>query len=137
MLRQISRDAFLYFTIIFALGFFLGTLRVLILSPIFGEESAVMLEIPIILAVAWYIAYRINKANNTHKTFAGQLLMGVFAFSMLMIAEFSLGFFMFDYNFHDQIRSYEAPIKMTGLGAQIVFALFPAVQFWLYSKKRP
>jgi hypothetical protein len=42
-----------YFTIVFAVGFLLGTVRVLVLVPRVGETAAVMIELPIILAASW------------------------------------------------------------------------------------
>lgn len=52
-----------YFTLVFAAGFGLGTLRVLALAPILGEGGAVLLELPIILAIAWMACRWIDLAS--------------------------------------------------------------------------
>ncbi len=42
-----------YFVIVFAAGFVLGALRVIVLLPLTGELAAVALELPIILTISW------------------------------------------------------------------------------------
>ena len=44
-----------YFAVVFAAGFVLGTLRVLVVAPHLGEIAAVVAELPIMLAVSWII----------------------------------------------------------------------------------
>ncbi len=45
----------LYFGLVFALGFILGTLRVLVLEPRLGSTGAVLLELPVMLAASWLL----------------------------------------------------------------------------------
>ena len=42
-----------YFALVFLLGFAFGLLRVLVLAPKYGEVAAVLIEVPIVLALAW------------------------------------------------------------------------------------
>ena len=42
-----------YFALVYAIGFLLGTVRVLLLMPLVGETAAVLLEAPLMLAVSW------------------------------------------------------------------------------------
>jgi hypothetical protein len=43
-----------YFVVAFGFGFLLGTFRMLVIVPAVGEISAVMLEMPIMLAISWF-----------------------------------------------------------------------------------
>ena len=44
-----------YFALVFAAGFLLGSIRVLIIIPRSGEAVVVGLELPIMLAVSWIV----------------------------------------------------------------------------------
>jgi hypothetical protein len=78
-----------YFALVFALGFALGTVRVLWLAPMGGEIAAVLAELPVMLAASYFAArwltrrFHINSAQS-----AG--LMGGIAFALMMLAEASL-----------------------------------------------
>ena len=48
-----------YFAIVFALGFVLGLVRVPFLVPRVGETTAVLIELPIILTLAWLTCRRL------------------------------------------------------------------------------
>ena len=45
-----------YAVTVFAIGFLLGTARVLLLAPRVGSTVAVLVETPVILAASWYVA---------------------------------------------------------------------------------
>jgi hypothetical protein len=45
----------LYATIVFLIGFILGTIRVLLLVPYLGKMTAVIIEAPIMLAASWFV----------------------------------------------------------------------------------
>ena len=50
------KAALAYWGAIFALGFVLGTLRVLWIAPQMGETRAVLFELPLMLAASWFAA---------------------------------------------------------------------------------
>ena len=45
----------LYAIIVFLIGFIFGTVRVLLVAPRLGETTAVIVEIPIMLAASWFV----------------------------------------------------------------------------------
>jgi hypothetical protein len=55
-MRGVLRAGVLYFTIIFVIGFALGTIRVLLLVPRLGAVTSELIELPIILTAAWTCA---------------------------------------------------------------------------------
>ena len=51
------RAGLAYFAVVFAIGFALGTLRILMLIPQFGELASVLAALPLMLFTSW-LAYR-------------------------------------------------------------------------------
>ena len=85
------KAAALYVALVFAAGFALGTLRVLVVEPALGPVIAVLLELPIILMVSWLVCTRIIDWFNIAEAAADRLIIGALAFAMLMAVETLLG----------------------------------------------
>ena len=83
------KAALAYWGAIFALGFVLGTLRVLWIAPQMGETRAVLFELPLMLAASWFAARWLVRRFGIGS--AGQALaMGALAFVLLMASEAGL-----------------------------------------------
>lgn len=54
-LLSLSKAAVAYALAVFAIGFVLGTIRLLLLVPRLGATIAVSVEMPLILALSWYV----------------------------------------------------------------------------------
>ena len=112
-----------YFQIVFAIGFALGTLRALVVAPRIGETSAVMLELPIILAASWYVSGALDarfRISQNHR-----LIMGFFAFALLMLAEAALSVALFGRTIAEHLAHYRTFSGAAGLAGQVLFALTP------------
>lgn len=116
-----------YFAVVFALGFVLGSVRVLLVAPAMGEFIAVLIELPVMVLACWLVSgfwirqLRIMTVN-------AALMMGAVAFFCLMIAEFSLGAQAFERTLSDQLQRWMTIAGALGLSGQIAFALFPWIQ---------
>jgi hypothetical protein len=73
--------------VVFAAGFALGAIRVVLLIPRLGETFAVLIELPVILAVAWIACHRLIAAFDVPSHLAPRLAVGGVAFLTLMCAE--------------------------------------------------
>lgn len=78
-----------YFALVFALGFALGTVRVLWLAPMLGEVAAVLAELPVMLAASYFTARWLTRRFAIRGAQSADLMGGV-AFALLMLAEASL-----------------------------------------------
>lgn len=113
-----------YFATVFALGFVLGTLRVLWLVPMVGETNAVLAEQPVMLIASWFAAgwlvgrYRLVAVRE-------RAIMGVVAFSLLMLAEVTLASLLFGQSPAAWLNSIFAMPGIIGLAGQTLFALMP------------
>lgn len=117
-----------YFLIVFATGFVLGAIRVFILIPRMEELTAVAVELPIMLAIAWAVCGRILRAFDVARDVGTRLLMGTVAFLLLLAAELALGMIGFGRTIADQMAALTAPAGALGLAGQIAFAFFPLMK---------
>ena len=122
------RAATLYFMVVFAVAFVLGTIRVLIIAPRVGDLVAVALETPILLCLSWIVARRVIAGMAVPHALAVRAMMGAFAFYLLIAAETALGLIAFGRSPADMLASYATLPGALGLAAQLGFAAIPAIQ---------
>ncbi len=125
-----------YFVIVFAAGFVLGTVRVLLLVPILGEAGAVLTELPFILVISWLVCRWLIAGAPVPATLSARTVMGVMAFVLLMAAEGALAIFVFGQDVSGYLQSYRSIPAILGLAGQIAFALFPLVQLQMGGNQR-
>jgi hypothetical protein len=113
-----------YFAVVFALGFVFGVARTLVMqaNPGIDRTVAVLFELPLILAAAWFAAGRLSRDVRTH---AGRVRMGVVALALLLAAEAALGVFLFGRTIAEHLALYRQPSHALGLAGQVLFAAFP------------
>ncbi|WP_050927855.1 hypothetical protein [Aestuariivita boseongensis] len=129
----VMRSAQVYFGIVFAAGFVLGTLRVFFLAPMTGELVAVLLEVPVILAISWWAA-GVATRNRPHlATPSARLNIGAIAFLGLMVAEASLAIALGG-TLAGFLEGLQTPAGLAGLAGQLLFALFPWLRLKLQSQ---
>ena len=122
------RASLLYVGIVFSAGFVLGTLRTLVLEPRLGPTLATMLELPLILSVAWWACRIVLRRSTGLERRSRRLAMGWIAFGILLAAEFGLAVLAFGRSPAEQLYAYGRPAEALGLLGQVAFALFPAIQ---------
>ena len=120
------RSGVYYFLAVFAVGFVLGVLRTLFVARHVGVLAAVAIELPIVLAVAWWVSARLQRGSSP--TMRGAVLMGGTAFVLLMLAEASLSIALFGRTFAEHLSLYADANHQLGLAGQIAFALIPMMQ---------
>jgi len=114
---------------VFAAGFVLGVLRTLVLAPLLGELVAVLVELPVILTIAWLVCARILRRWPLAPTAA--LGMGSIAFLLLMAAEAGLSTLLAGRSLEEHLALYAQVPHQVGLAGQLVFAVFP----WLQARR--
>jgi hypothetical protein len=119
----------LYAIIVFVIGFILGTIRVLLVAPRLGETIAVIAEAPFILTASWFVCRWCVDRLNVTRNVPARSVMGLVAFVVLISAEVGLGVVL-GRSLLEQLTSYESPAGAIGLGAQMIFAMFPVIQVW-------
>ena len=116
-----------YFGVVFAVAFCLGTLRVLVVEPAVGALSAVLMEAPILLGLSWIVAHRLVSRWIAPGDVQAAALMGLTAFILLMGAELALSTLVFGESPAGFASGWTTPPGAAGLASQIGFALIPVV----------
>jgi hypothetical protein len=120
------KAGFAYFGIVFAAGFVFGTVRTLVLAPRIGAVGAVLIELPLMLAVAWFVCRWLVQLFAVGAAWTERLLMGVVAFLLLMIAVLILTIAAFGGTVPGFIAALGTPEGALGLAGQLAFAASPS-----------
>jgi hypothetical protein len=127
-MTNVLRAGIFYFLGVFAMGFILGALRSFFLVSYTGPVIAVLIEIPLMLLFAWYLCLLLTRKLEIPSDIYGRLLMGSVAFACLMMGEILIAVMLQAGRMTDFFLTFDLPENRIGLGAQIAFALFPAIQ---------
>jgi len=119
------RAGFVYFALVFAAGFVLGAIRIFFIVPRFAPSLAVLIELPVILAICWFAAKWTVEQFAVPAIAADRLAMGAIAFAFLMLAETILATVGFGRTFAGFLKILATPEGTIGLAGQMFFALFP------------
>jgi hypothetical protein len=118
----------IYSLLVFLVAAMLGSIRLTLLVPLFGPVTAVMIELPIILAISWRICGIILKNIPVAAVFGPRLVMGATALVCVLLEELALGTLAFGQSFSTFFGQYSTVPGLMGLAGQVVFALMPLVR---------
>jgi hypothetical protein len=119
------RAGIVYFVIVIAAGFVLGTIRTLVITPWLGPLGAVLVELPPMLAIAWWVCAWLIERFAVGEGLATRLLMGVVAFILLLMAELVLSLALFGGTVAGFAAAFGTPEGAVGLAGQVAFAAMP------------
>ncbi len=125
-MKRILLTGTVYVALVFAAGFVLGVLRTLVLAPLLGELGAVLVELPVILTVAWLVCARI--LGRWPQLPPAAAAMGGLAFLLLMLAETGLSTLLAGRSMAEHLALYAQLPHQVGLAGQLAFAVFPWIQ---------
>lgn len=127
-MRQSIMAGLAYFGCVFAVGFVLGVLRIVVVVPAMGATAAVALELPIILTLAWLICRWLTHRFEVAARLSPRAMMGALAFILLMAGEVAISLLLADRSLLEHLQLYRESSHLLGLTGQIAFALFPILQ---------
>ena len=114
--------------LVFLVGSLLGTIRVLYLVPRFGPDMAVLIELPVILAISWNACGIVLRHVAVPAAIGPRLVMGVAALGLLLLAEVALAIIGFGQTMATIIAQYTAAPGAIGLAGQVLFGLIPVAR---------
>jgi hypothetical protein len=126
----------LYFGLVFAIGFVLGTARTLWVEDTSGSGRlhGVLIELPIMLGASWFACLWVVRRRALAPAVVARATMGAVALTLLLLAEYLLGAMLFGRTPAEHLALYRQTSHALGLAAQIAFALMPLVQACSASK---
>ncbi len=117
--------ATVYFLALFALGFVLGTVRVLIVAPRIGVLRATVVEVPSMLTAAYFCCRRVIARWQVPTPWTARLVMALWFLALLTLSETVLGTALFGQTLARQWTALTAPAGLLGLTAQAIAASMP------------
>lgn len=114
-----------YYAIVFGLAFAAGIVRTVFVAPRFGATAAVLLEVPIIVAVSWIVARRL--LSSLSYTLPQRAVIGATAFMLIMASEVVLAGILRGQSVFRWATDVVTPLGLIGLAGQIAFAIAPIV----------
>lgn len=124
--HQIMKAAVIYFSLVFATAFVLGTIRVLWLVPIVGTRTAELLEMPLMLAVViiaarWVVRY-FEEAMGSLTPWLG---VGGTALVLALLFDFTVVLWIRGLSISQYVEAFD-PVARTAYFVMLgVFALMP------------
>ncbi len=119
--------ATVYFLLVFAAGFALGAVRVILVVPRLGVFAATLIEIPLMLAVAFLACRLVLDHWQVPPLPVLRWTMATWFVAMLTLCEYQLGILLFDRSAGQQWALLASPAGLAGLGAQLLAALLPVI----------
>jgi hypothetical protein len=118
------RAGWVYFGMVYALGFALGAMREMWLTPRLGGFWPRMVELPLMLAASWVSAWWVVNRYGLEMG-RDRLVMGLSAFALLLAGEALVGTLAMGRGLGQHLASYATLQGAMTLAAQAAFAAFP------------
>lgn len=128
MSLAVLRAGAAYFVVVLASGFVLGTLRTLFVAPQVGEINAVVMEVPVMLAIAWFACGWVLSSIKVPQRAHERIAVGAIALALLLAAEALISVALAGKSLQEHLQSYAHAAPLIGLGAQLLYGVFPLIR---------
>jgi len=129
---RVVKAAAAYWSLVFALGFALGAVRVTWgAEALGGETNFLLLEVPVMVLASWSVARRTVVRFGIAARKSESLSVGGLAFALLMASELALATTVGEGGAAAWLASLTAPPGLYGFLGQLAFALMP----WLVAAR--
>lgn len=126
---------FVYFLILLVTRFAGNILRAYLLAPMIGHVMTAMLEMPVVLVIAWVSSRVLIRVFRMRRSLPHAAAMGVITFALLQGGEALLAM-LFGDSPRLVLASYGYAPAWFGLAGALILAFFPAIQVALARSPR-
>lgn len=123
--KQLVAPAPAYFAIVFGVGFFLGSIRVLWLVPQLGVRYAELAEMPIMLLAVFFAARWVTQYFAVPPVTSARLMVGSSALICLLIVEFTVVLWLQGMSIAESFANRDPISGAAYLVSLILFSLMP------------
>lgn len=124
-LKQILKAGALYFTLVFAVGFVLGTIRTLWIAPALGARTAELIEEPIMVGVSIFAARWVVRWLRFPVDWRSRLALGCVALGLMLLAEFTFVLWIRGLTLREYLAARDPISGGAYVLALVAFALMP------------
>jgi hypothetical protein len=122
---RILKAGILYYALVFAAGFVLGSFRILSVVPRFGTRTAELMESPIMLLVTVVAARSVVNQFAIPSTWHARFKVGGIALGLLLLSEFTLVLWLRGISIREYLASRD-PVSGTVYYAELgLLAIMP------------
>jgi hypothetical protein len=125
-MRRWLLPALVYFGVVFAIGFVLGAVRELLITPRLGRGAAVWIELPFMVVASVVAARWVVARWRVERVWDGWWV-GLVAFVMLIVGEYLIALIGASASPVQFVREATSNHNLPGLAAQVLFAVLPAI----------
>ena len=122
---RILKAGALYFGVVFAAGFVLGTIRVIWVVPRVGERTAELIEAPLMLVVTIVSARWVVRRFAVPPLALQRLAIGLVGLGLLLVAELVVVLLVRGLTLREYIASRDAVSGTVYLALLAIFAVMP------------
>ena len=119
--------ALLYFAVVFAIAFLLGTVRVVWLEPQFGRAAAELCEAPFLLVTMVFASRWVPRVLQLRRDLVSLGLMGLGALAILQGVDLAVGVFLRGITPAEQLANFATVPGMIYAALLIAFAAMPVL----------
>jgi hypothetical protein len=117
----------LYFALVFAAGFVLGTIRTLWVVPRMGARAAELMEAPVMLGVSIVAASWVVRRLAAPYSIRQRLVVGLFALALMLCAELAVVFWLRRLTLAEYVAGRDPVAGSVYLASLAAFAVMPAL----------
>lgn len=125
-MHRIWKPALFYYAIVFGAGFVLGPIRVIGLVPRFGERTAELLEMPIMLMVILWASWWLVRRDTSAMTRPQWFVAGMLALLLVVLSELALVTLLNERSIAAYIAGRDPVSGSVYLMMLLVFGVMPA-----------
>lgn len=114
-----------YFAVVYLAGFALGQLREALIVPVVGRVAAVLVEMPLMLAIMTLAAKVVGRNMAVPTDIASRARMGIVAFGLLTLVEAVSAKLMRGHDLGQWLQSFATAEGFVSLLMFVLFAAMP------------
>jgi len=127
-MHRVLSTSLIYFGLVFASGFVLAPVRILVLQPRVGERLAELIELPLMVLVSWLLASWLMRRKLMPYRRWQRILVGALALLLILLAEFWVVLFVREISLDEYLATRD---PVAALAYYISLLMFAAMPVWV------